>query len=249
MKRLILLLVLLLTARPAMAAENLVSGLSQDTIQITSSYNGAEIVVFGAIERPASDAKPDIVVVVRGPEAEFRVRRKDRVAGIWINRNRVILRGMPSYFFTASSSPLSKTASETVLRQYGLGLAMVSPHATRGRHDPEPFRQALIRHQESSGLYLQRESSVQFLSGTLFRVRVPLPASAPRGKYTASVYLLRDGQVIDARSSYLSIDQAGLERRVFDFSRADPFAYGLSIVLMAVLLGWLSSLAFRRAGS
>jgi uncharacterized protein (TIGR02186 family) len=245
MKRLALL-ALLLMGSSALAAENLVSGLSQDTIQITSSYNGAEIVVFGAIERPASDAKPDIVVVVRGPEADIRVRRKDRVAGIWINRNRVVLRGMPSYYFAASSEPLSKTASDATLRQYGLGLAALTPRATRGRHDPEPFRQALIRHQESAGLYLQREGSVEFLSGTLFRVHVPLPASAPRGKYTASVYLLRNGQVIDARSSYLSIDQAGLERRVFDFSRADPLAYGLSTVLMAVLLGWLSSLAFRR---
>jgi hypothetical protein len=74
-----------------------------------------------------------------------------------------------------------------------------------------------------------------------------LPASAPRGKYTASAYLLRSGQMIDARSSDLTIDQTGLERRVFDFSRADPLAYGLSTVLIAVLLGWLSSFAFRRS--
>ena len=58
---------------------------------------------------------------------------------------------------------------------------------------------------------------------------------------------MRDGQMIDARTSNLSIDQTGLERRVFDFSVADPLAYGLSTVLIAVLMGWLSSLAFRRA--
>ena len=241
------LLVLLTIASPVLGAENLVSGLSQDTIQITSSYTGADIVVFGAVERPVADAKPDIVVVVRGPDTDIRVRRKDRVAGIWINRNRVVLRGMPSYYLAASTKPLSKIADDATLRQYGLGLAALSPRATRGRHDPEPFRQALIRHHEKAGLYVQHEGSVQFLSGTLFRVRVPLPASAPRGKYTATVYLLRGGQVIDARSSNLSIDQTGLERRVFDFSQADPLAYGLSTVFMAVLFGWLSSLAFRRS--
>jgi len=241
------LLLFLAAASPALAAENLVAGLSQDTIQITSSYSGADILVFGAIERPASDAVPDIVVVVRGPEMDARVRRKDRVAGIWINRNRVVLRGMPSYYFAASTRPLPDIASNAILRQYGLGLAALVPRATRGRHDPEPFRQALIRHQLGAGLYAEREGAVKFLSGTLFRVAVPLPASAPRGKYTASVYLLRGGQMIDARSSDLSIDQTGLERRVFDFSQADPLAYGLSTVLMAVLLGWLSSLAFRRS--
>jgi hypothetical protein len=78
-------------------------------------------------------------------------------------------------------------------------------------------------------------------------VRVPVPSSAPRGNYVAEVYLLRDGQVIDQRSSELVIDQIGLERRLYDFSRNAPLIYGLSTVLMAMLLGWLSSLAFRRA--
>jgi uncharacterized protein (TIGR02186 family) len=177
----------------------------------------------------------------------MRVRRKDRVAGIWINRNRVVLRGMPSYYFAASNRPLAQIADAAVLRLYGFGFSALVPRAVLGPHNPEPFRQALIRHQQKAGLYVQQEGAVKFLSGTLFRVRVPLPASAPRGKYTASAYLLRGGQLIDARSSELTIDQTGLERRVFEFSLADPLAYGLSTVLMAVLLGWLSSLAFRRS--
>jgi uncharacterized protein (TIGR02186 family) len=233
-------------AVPAGAAENLVSGLSQDRIDITSSYAGADIVLFGAIERPASDARPDIVVVVRGPDQDMRVRRKDRVAGIWINRNRVVLRGMPSYYFAAGSAPLDRIATGATLREYGLGLDSVVPRSTMGRHDPEPFRRALIRHQEAAKLYVQAEGGVRFLSGTLFRVHVPLPASAPRGKYVAEVFLLRGGQVIDVRSSTLSIDQTGLERRIYDFATLDPLAYGLSTVLIALLFGWLSAVVFRR---
>ena len=44
--------VLALCAVPAQAAEDLVSGLSQDTVEITSNYTGTDIVVFGAIEHP-----------------------------------------------------------------------------------------------------------------------------------------------------------------------------------------------------
>ena len=244
MRRLALLVLLL--ASPASAGENLVSGLSQDTIEIRSTYNGTDIVVFGAVERPQSAALPDIVVVVRGPETDMRVRRKDRIAGIWINRNREILHGMPGYYLAAANRPLEKIAGGAVLRQYGLGLAALKPRAASGGHDPEPFVQAVIRAQEKAGLYSEQASGVQFLSDTLFRARVPLPASAPQGDYVAEVYMLRDGHVIDARSSKLSIAQTGMERRVFDFSRNDPFAYGLSTVLMAMALGWLSSLVFRR---
>jgi len=241
-----LALLALLIAMPALAGESLVSGLSQDKIEIRSNYNGTDIVVFGAIERPAAGARPDIVVVVRGPESDMRVRRKDRVMGVWINRNREILRGMPGYYFAAGNRPLAQIAPDAARRQYGLGLDAVAPRSASGGHDPEPFVEAFVRMEERNRLYVEAESGVEFLSGTLFRVRVPLPASAPRGDYIAEVYLIRHGQVIDARSSKLSIDQTGLERRIYDFSQQDPLAYGLSTVLMAMALGWLSSLAFRR---
>jgi hypothetical protein len=69
----------------------------------------------------------------------------------------------------------------------------------------------------------------------------------PRGQYNAEVYLLRDGTVISAQSTPLFIDQTGLERRLFNFAHNSPLSYGLSTVLMAILLGWVSSLIFRRS--
>ena len=65
MKRALLAMLLLLAA-PA-RAEDLVSGISQDIIQITSNYTGTNIVVFGAIEQAQNAQGRNIVVVVRGP--------------------------------------------------------------------------------------------------------------------------------------------------------------------------------------
>ena len=67
--------------------EDLVSGISQDTIQITSNYTGTAIVVFGAVEQAQGPGRRDIVVVVRGPDTPITVRRRDRVAGVWVNRD------------------------------------------------------------------------------------------------------------------------------------------------------------------
>jgi uncharacterized protein (TIGR02186 family) len=241
-----LALLFLFWLTPALAQENLVSGLSQDTIEIRSNYNGAEITVFGAVERPQSE-KPDVVVVVRGPEEDIRVLRKERVAGIWINRSRVLLNAMPSYYFAAGNRRLDSIALPATRETYALGLDAVRPHGLKADDSPEPFRKALITQMERSHLYVQQENGVQFLSGTLFRARVPVPSTAPRGTYVADVYLLRGGKVIDRRSSDLIIDQIGLERRLYDFSRNMPLLYGVATVLMAMGLGWLSSLMFRRA--
>jgi uncharacterized protein (TIGR02186 family) len=75
---------------------------------------------------------------------------------------------------------------------------------------------------------------------------VPVPAGVPRGQYNVEVYLFRNGEVLSAQSTPLFIDQTGLERRLFNFARNQPFGYGLAAVVMAVIMGWISSLLFRR---
>ena len=64
MRRTLLAAFLLLTglATDPAHAQDLVSGISQDIIQITSNYTGTNIVVFGAIERGQNVQARDIVV-------------------------------------------------------------------------------------------------------------------------------------------------------------------------------------------
>ncbi|HTP78582.1 MAG TPA: TIGR02186 family protein [Rhizomicrobium sp.] len=248
MRRLYLIAaVLALCAIPAFAAEDLVSGLSQDTVEITSNYTGTDIVVFGAIEHLEDTGLNDVIVIVRGPDASVTVRKKDRVAGIWLNRDQATLQDMPTYYYLASTRPLTAIAAAYTLKRYGIGLSNLAPTRIFAHHDPEPFRQALIRHKQQDGLYGETPTGVEFLSPTLFRVHVPVPATVTRGQYNAEVYLFRDGNVVSAQSTPLFIDQTGLERRLFNLAHSSPLAYGLFAVLMAGTLGWLSSVIFRRA--
>ena len=53
----------LLFAGSAGAEDDLVSGLSQDVVEISSTYTGTDLTVFGAIERPGEAAKSDVIVV------------------------------------------------------------------------------------------------------------------------------------------------------------------------------------------
>jgi len=245
MKRLCLTVVGLLLIAPA-RAEDLVSGVSQDIIQITSNYTGTNIVVFGAIEGPQAAQGRDIVVVVRGPDEPMTVRRRDRVAGVWVNRDAARFEGLPAYYYLASTAPLSRIASQEALARYGIGLEALRPTQVGSHHDPEPFRQAAIRYHKRLGLYTESPGSIDFLSETLFRTRVPVPAGVTRGQYNVEVYLFRDGQVVSVQSTPLFVDASGLERRLFNLAHDAPLSYGLACVLMAMLLGWISSVLFRR---
>jgi uncharacterized protein (TIGR02186 family) len=237
---------LIATATPTAAEEDIVSGLSQDTVQITSNYTGTDIVVFGAIENLETAGVNDVAVVVRGPPTDMTVREKQWVAGIWINRDQAKLFAMPSYYYVASTRPVESIGPSFTLQSNAIGLANVVPAKFVSHHDPEPFRQALIRHKQADGLYGEVPGGVEFLNQALFRVRLPVPATVPKGQYKVDVYLFRDGNLISAQSTPLYVNQAGLEKRLYDFAHDSPLRYGVTAVLMALLLGWLSSAVFRR---
>jgi len=240
-----LLAILMLLAAPA-RAEDLVSGISQDIIQITSNYTGTAIVVFGAIEQAQNIQGRDIVVVVRGPDEPMTVRRRDRIAGVWVNNDAARFEGLPAYYYLASTEPISRIAPPQALARYGIGLQSLTPSAIGSHHDPEPFRQAAIRYHRRVGLYAESPGTIDFLSETLFRTRVPVPAGVTRGQYNVEVYLFRDGEVVSAQSTPLFVDATGLERRLFNMAHDAPLTYGLACVFMSMLLGWISSVLFRR---
>src|SRR5690348_11897437 len=77
-----LVLLGLLGGGAAARAEPLVADLSNHLIAITTGFNGADVLLFGATDGPG-----DIVAVVRGPTGRAIVRQKGRLFGIWVNRS------------------------------------------------------------------------------------------------------------------------------------------------------------------
>ena len=54
-----------------------------------------------------------------------------------------------------------------------------------------------------------------FIGRSLFRATVDLPVNVPIGRYTADVYLFRDGQVMSKNQSTLEVTKAGFERVIY----------------------------------
>src|SRR5271154_4365655 len=96
------LLALILSWTAPAHAEGLVADLTSHLIAITTGFTGASVVLFGAIDGPG-----DVIVAVRGPEREMTVRRKTRVAGIWVNTQQVTFANLPSFYAVAASRPMA----------------------------------------------------------------------------------------------------------------------------------------------
>ena len=114
-------------------------------------------------------------------------------------------------------------------------------------HGPEAaFRSAVIRLKQDQNLFQEHDDGVSFIGRSLFRASVDLPVNVPIGRYTADVYLFRDGQVVSKNQSTLEVTQAGLDRAIYLMAFNRPLLYGLVAVLLAVLAGLAGWAAFRR---
>lgn len=237
------------------AAERLVVSLSNHRVAVTSSFVGADLVLFGTIEpdrpRAALRSAYDLVVTVSGPRQTLRTRRKDRVLGIWVNvDSREFLR-VPSYLGILSNRPIADITDPDTARRLQLGLNHIILTQRIGADfadtvSDDPFRVAFVKLETGSGQYRESATAVTFLTPTVFRAAIPLPAEAPTGNYTIDVKLFSGGVLVARTNSALEVIKAGFEQYVADAAQNYGVLYGLVTAIMALLTGWFASVVFRR---
>lgn len=248
-------------AAPLQRAPAVSAALTDTRIQVTARFNGARIVLYGAVFDPQR-VPHDVVVVVRGPEEPVRITRKVRVAGLWLNTPPEVFRGAPGYYMAASNRPLAQITGFANRRRLRLGVdnlaleqeaertetfygvegVTVSPLAD----DYFEFRQAVVRLKQVEGLYAADSEAVRFVDAGLFRADIALPAAAPTGRYEADIHLFRDGQPVALRTRTLTVEKVGAERLLYVFANERPWTYGVISALLALFAGWSASAVFRR---
>ncbi|MCC7049580.1 MAG: TIGR02186 family protein [Alphaproteobacteria bacterium] len=230
------------SARPT-RADPVVADLSSHLIAITTGFTGTEVLVFGA-----TDGEGDIAVVVRGPEREEIVRKKERMAGIWIHGASFRFRRVPSFYAVAASKPFSELAPQQVLTRHQIGLENLRLDAGGREADPnyKTFAGSLVRLKQADQLFPTRTEKVQFLGNQLFRASLAFPANVPVGTYQVEVFLLRNGEVAGAQTVPLVISKIGLGADIYMFAHRDAPIYGAIAILMAIVAGSLAAFLFRK---
>ena len=225
------------------ARAELVAALSNHLVAISTGFSGTDVLLFGAIE-----GSGDVVVVVRGPESVATVHRKGRNLGIWVNEADLSFANVPGYWSISSSRPLQSLVPDAVadFHQLGLQYLRLMPLEKSSDRRIREFRAALIRNKLRAGLYTDTPGEITFLGNRLFRTDLWIPANAPIGIYTVSVYLIRDNDVVSAETTPLVVGKVGFEARVYDVAHRRPLGYGILAVLIAAMAGWTANLMFRK---
>lgn len=248
MRALILALALIAATLPA-SAEEVVLGLSSDTVSINTNFDGSEILIFGAVKRDSpspSDPRLQVIVTVAGPSESKTIRRKEKRFGIWVNTDAVEIDSAPSFYAVSTSTLLGLSLSETEDVRHSISI----PRAIRSVDAPDniansgTFTDALIRIKSKSNQYQLNEGTVSVDEQTLFRTTIELPAALTEGEYQTRIFLTRGGQVVSQYETSIYVRKVGMERWLFVLSREKAFLYGLMSLAIAVFAGWGASAIF-----
>lgn len=247
------MLMLPLLAPLLISAESprLVPDVSQRKIEIIYSFTGAELLLFGAILYPGGRAPSDdaqIAVVVKGPAEPVLIRQKRKIAGMWVNAESADFRSVPSFYALASSKPIGQIVDDRTAVIYELGIEnlQLSPASGGDRAEDRRFEAGLIDLKTRGGYYSETHRGVEISEGVLYRARIAIPARVPVGRYTAETFLIEKGRVIAAATREIDIDKSGMEAFVTQAAQRHGFLYGLTAVMLSLVLGWAASALFRR---
>lgn len=219
------------------ASEPLVADLSNHLVAITTGFTGSDVLLFGS-----SDGQPDtqVVIVVFGPPQDVVVRRKDKVAGIWVNQDAVTFTDVPAFYQVAATDSLDVWLPLSVRERHQIGVEYLRYKPA----DPDvpgvmetDFRIALVRNKQRAGLYSRNPGRIVRRGERLFRTTVHFPANVPTGTYNIETLLIRDGEVVSAQTTPLFINKIGVGADIFRLANTQAGIYGVAAIMIALAAG------------
>ena len=239
-------LIMLFLLAPHAYGTALIIDSSTSEVKVSSSFIGTDVMVFGT----AND-KDDIIVVITGPTETAIVRKKGRVSGIWINKEKLEFREIPGFYAIASTRPLSEITETDELKKQKIGIHNVITTASLNSKDEniktfKSFKDALVRGQKTKGLYLDMPLTIDVVSNRLFKTTFHFPNNMTTGIYTVKVFSFQKKRLVSMVSKTISVEKIGIGADVFKFAKEQSALYGLLAILIAVLSGWIASVIFRK---
>ena len=227
----------------------LVPEISQHEVQVRQGFTGAELLLFGAILDPQGTRAArdfDIVVVLKGPTGPILLREKRRIAGIWINAGSTEFLSAPSYFAVVSTRPIDQIVDDKTAAIYELGLPwlQLSPSGTIDPKKLARYSAGLVDLMGRKNLFQENQGGVKVSEQVLYQARIRLPSNVQTGQYTAETFAISRGRVVASAISTVDVRKLGFEGAVAQFAQNYGFLYGLLVIAMSVLLGWLAGRVF-----
>ena len=244
-KNILLIIIIALNSFTVFAKDNLVTDLSESTVEISSTFSGADILLFGAYDGQKND---DIIVVVSGQKGDIKVDKKEKKFGIWMITESIKFSNIPKYYYIASNRKIEDITNTTEIKKRKLDFNNFE--LTKNKIDYENldknWYEALKRNMIKKQFWKIEENSITLNKNTLFRKTLSLPSNVSTGIYNVKILHYRKGNLISQEESKIKIDKTGISANIYDIAQNFSAIYGIIAVFIALFFGWFTNFIFRR---
>jgi uncharacterized protein (TIGR02186 family) len=254
-KRLIVRLVFWVAAvafcpRPAICATRVTVKARPNKITVGALFSGADVAVSGTI--PAGS---EAVVIVTGGLQDLPLKTKGRAFGIlWMNLGNVTFHHVPTLYIVNAANTLEQSGASDSGEGQSLGVGFDSLKAqweitpNLGDKDKDVWSREFLKLKKSEGLYAVHDGTVHYGSAEngmrSFETDIHIPARVPPGEYEVKVLALNGGQVADAATEHIEVEEVGVPAFLSSLSFKHGGLYGLLAVLVAIGAGLLMDFFF-----
>jgi uncharacterized protein (TIGR02186 family) len=236
---LMILLCLSFTSINKAHSRPIISGISTNQINIDTKFTGAEVLLFGAKGNAGN-----IIVVIRGPKKDYVVSKKDKLLGVWYNKDRTLFKDSHSYYSFFSSNE-NEVGDERILSKLEIGKDRIQFDIEENKNVPESeFKVEFVYNMENKNLYLSHPESIEFLDETLFKVMLRFPKNISQGTYVVDIYLIDDSELSSFQSIPIYVNQVGLSSDINQFAHNNSVLYAIVAILIAVSAGFFANFVF-----
>ena len=227
------------------AQNQIVADLSQENVKISTDFQGAKILLFGAYDGKKGD---DIIVIVTGPKGLVTVQKKEKILGVWVNTRKVNYINTPKYLSISSNRRIDDILNKKTQKISEIGLNNLNVRMQPGIkvENEKQWRQALTRNMLKSNLWSINENSVSLNKDALFRSYLKLPSNVITGQFEVKILHYRNSKLVSQQINSINVSKSGISAEIYNIAQNYSTLYGIFAVFLAVLVGWGSNLIFRK---
>ena len=228
-----------------LAQNQIVADLSQENVKISTDFQGAKILLFGAYDGKKGD---DIIVIVTGPKGLVTVQKKEKIFGVWVNTKKVNYINAPKYLSISSNRKIEEILNKKTQKISEIGLNNFNIRIQPGIkvENEKQWRQALTRNMLKSNLWSVNENSVSLNKDALFRSFLELPSNVITGQFEVKILHYRNSKLVSQQINSINVSKSGISAEIYDIAQNYSTIYGIFAVFLAILVGWGSNLIFRK---
>ncbi len=226
-------------------------------VAISLGFAGQLVFVHGTT--PA-DLEGMVAIVEAPPQDDCRIMEKGRLGPIWLGLRQYRIGALPSFYLVLAHDPgrnrlhdrapgldlgdLNRQLEARGVAPVGAAAlasrALVQPIGGLGRGaDPAALLDSLWTMQADRGLFGIDLDAIRVSRDGMYSYWLMLPEVAPEGRYTITTHYLRRSGLVTEHSGLL-VRRTGAVAVITRLASRHSALYGITTVLLAVVIGWLS---------